>query len=119
MKPEEAEASSSGGWCRDLGVIWAGANVLGGRVCREHRFPLGWGRVWDIFPPNPSFWDGCGAAGCLLTPAEHPELVNEQNAFSYTEGILNWLHMDSGGCRTFPEGDGMSRNVGLMKEARH
>lgn len=78
-----------------------------------------WGRVWDIFPPNPSFWDGCGAAGCLLTPAEHPELVNEQNAFSYTEGILNWLHMDSGGCRTFPEGDGMSRNVGLMKEARH
>lgn len=60
-----------------------------------------------------------GLQGCLLTPAEHPELFNEQNAFSYTEGIVNWLHMDSVGCRTFPEGDGMSRNVGLMKEARH
>ena len=35
------------------------------------------------------------------------------------EGILNWLHMDYVCCRTFPEGDGMIRTVGLMKEARH
>lgn len=84
--------SSSGSWGRNPGVvwviwvIWAGTNILGG--CAGSTALL-WLCVCRVFSPcTPHFWGGCGAAGSLLGPAEHPEIFFLMNKMHFlnTEG---------------------------------